>query len=200
MEDPQGPVFPAAPPERIELPGGRALVRWTPERAPAATASVNESLEHLKPWMAWAQEPVTEAAQATFLAAGEQLWARRRDFGYSVIEGPDERVVGGCGLHGRRDEHSLEIGYWVHVDRIGQGIATDLSRALTDAAFQIPGIERVHIQCAEDNVRSARVPEKLGYTFLGLHVPDDGVCAGRSTQAWVVERDDWIASRSEAAS
>ena len=39
-----------------------------------------------------------------------------------------------------------------------------------------------------------------GFTFLGVRVPDEGVCEGRSTQAWVVERDDWIANRSEAAS
>ena len=89
--------------------------------------------------------------------------------------GPDERVVGGCGLHGRHDEHGLEIGYWVHVDRIGQGLATEVSRALTDAAFAIPGIERVRIQCDERNVRSARVPEKLGYALQSAsRSPDDG--------------------------
>ena len=200
MADDEGPVFAAAPPERIELSHGRALVRWTAERAASAAVSMNESLEHLQPWMAWAQEPATEAGLATFLAAGEQLWESRRDFGYSVLEGPDERVIGGCGLHGRQGEHALEIGYWVHVDRIGFGIATGLARALTDVAFEIPRIERVHIQCDEQNVRSARVPEKLGYTFLGVTVPDDGVWAGRATQAWVIERDAWIAMRSKAAS
>ena len=195
-----GPVFPQAPPERIELRAGRALVRATADRAAAAVASVNESLEHLQPWMAWAQEPATEASLGTVFATGEQLWDRRRDFSYSIVEGPDERIVGGSGLHGRHDQHALEIGYWVHVDRIGQGLATEVSQALTDAAFGIPGIERVHITCDERNVRSARVPEKLGYTFVGVSVPDHGVCQGRSTQAWVVERDDWISSRPEAAS
>src|SRR5688572_27415263 len=109
----EGPVFPAAPPERIELGRGRALVRWSPDRVAAAVVAVNESLEHLRPWMAWAQEPATEAALATVFAAGEALWERRRDFGYSVVEGDDERVVGGCGLNGRLDEHGLEIGYWI---------------------------------------------------------------------------------------
>jgi RimJ/RimL family protein N-acetyltransferase len=200
MADDEGPVFPAAPPERIELGSERALVRSTVERAASLTSAVDESFDHLHPWMAWAQERPTEAGLATFLAAGEQLWASRRDFGYSIVEGPDERVIGGCGLHGRHDEHALEIGYWVHVDRIGLGIATEVSRALTDAAFDIPGVERVHIQCEEQNVRSSRVPEKLGYAFLGVSVPDEGVCAGRSTKRWVVERSSWIARRSEEAS
>jgi len=199
-EEPQGPVFPAAPPERIELSDGQALVRLSADRADAAVVSINESLEHLAPWMAWASEPANDAAMAVFLAAGEELWAQRRDFGYSIVEGPEERVVGGCGLHGRLDEHGLEIGYWVHVDRIGRGLATELSRALTDAAFAIAGIERVRIQCDERNARSARIPEKLGYRLLGVEVPDGGPCEGRSTQIWMVERHDWIAGQGRAAS
>jgi RimJ/RimL family protein N-acetyltransferase len=199
-DEDHGPVFPKAPPERIELSGGRALVRWTPDRAVKAVVSINESLEHLKPWMAWAQEPATEAGLSTVFAAGEELWDRRRDFGYSIVEGDDERIIGGCGLHGRLDEHGLEIGYWVHVDRVGRGLATEVSRALTDAAFAIPGVERVRIQCEDINVRSARVPEKLGYTFHGVQIPDGGPCEGRPTQVWMVERDDWIAKRGEVAS
>jgi RimJ/RimL family protein N-acetyltransferase len=198
-DDQTGPVFPEAPPERIELSGGRALVRCSVDRAAAAAVSINESLEHLRPWMAWAAEPASEASLAVFFATAEQLWDQRRDFGFSIIEGPDERVVGG-GLHGRGDERRLDIGYWVHADRIGRGLATELSRALTDAAFAIPGIVRVQIECEDTNVRSARVPEKLGFTFLGRYVPEGGVCAGRRTQGWTVERADWIASRRGRAS
>ena len=200
MADDEGPVFPAAPPERIELSQGRAIVRGSADRAAAIAVSINESREHLAPWMAWAAEPATEGSVAVSFATGEELWNRRRDFGFSVVEGPEERVIGGCGLHGRLDQHALEIGYWIHVDRAGRGLATEVSRALTDAAFAIPGIERVRITCDESNVRSARVPEKLGYAFLGVSVPDDGAHAGRATQTWMVERDDWIARRQEAAS
>ncbi len=199
-DDASGPVFSEAPPERIELTGGRALVRCSADRAAAAAVSINESLEHLRPWMGWAQEPATEAALAVFFAGAEELWDRRRDFGFTIVEGPDERVVGGGGLHGRSDAHRLDIGYWVHVDRIGQGLATEVSAALTDAAFAIPGIERVQIECEDGNVRSARVPEKLGFTFLGVYVPEGGVCAGRPTRGWVVERADWVARRGEGGS
>ena len=200
MAEDEGPVFPEAPPERIELPGDRSLVRASADRAAAAVTSINESLDHLSPWMAWAQQPATEAGLATVFATGEELWDRRRDFSYSIVEGPDERVIGGCGLHGRLDEHGLEIGYWVHVDRIGQGVATVVSEALTDAAFAIPGIERVRIQCDDRNVRSARIPAKLGYALQGVEVPDDGPCEGRSTQIWLIERDAWMTRRQEVAS
>ncbi|MDP1806394.1 MAG: GNAT family N-acetyltransferase, partial [Acidimicrobiales bacterium] len=157
-------------------------------------AAVNASLQHLQPWMAWAAEPATEAGMAVFFATAEELWDQRRDFGFHVVEGPADEVVGGGGLHGRIGRHGLEIGYWIHVDRIGQGIATDLGRSLTAAAFAIDGIERVRVQCEDTNVRSARVPKKLGYAFLGVGVPDSGPCAGRPTQAWEVDRDAWMAA------
>jgi RimJ/RimL family protein N-acetyltransferase len=158
-------------------------------------AAINTSLEHLRPWMAWATEPATEAGMTTFFAAAEELWDQRKDFGYSIVDADDATILGGCGLHGRLGAHGLEIGYWVHVDHIGRGLATAASRALTDAAFGIDGIDQVRIQCAESNARSARVPEKLGYELQGLSVPDEGPCEGRSTQVWLIGRAAWIAGR-----
>lgn len=190
MSDVDGPVFPTAPPEHIDLGGGVAIVRTHPDRARALAVAINESLDHLQPWMAWASEPASEDAMVTFLAAGAQQWDQRRDFGYSIVD-TDGAVVGGCGLHARLGQNGLEIGYWVHVDHTGKGVATAAARALTDAAFEIEGIERVRIQCEDTNARSARVPEKLGYTFDGVHVPEDGPCEGRPTQMWWMHRSDW---------
>src|SRR3546814_10819142 len=123
---------------------------------------------------------------------------QRRDFGYSIVEPAppgspleDDIVVGGSGLHGRVGLEQLDIGYWVRADRGGRGVATAVSRALTVAAFQVPGVQRVRIQCEDTNHRSARVPEKLGYRFEGTSVPDDGPCAARPTQTWIMERSHW---------
>lgn len=49
-------------------------------------------------------------------------------------------------------------------------------------------------------MRSARVPEKLGYDFQGVDVPDEGTCAGRSTQDWQMTRARWMSLASEASS
>jgi RimJ/RimL family protein N-acetyltransferase len=45
----------------------------------------------------------------------------------------------------------------------GHGHATAASRALTEVALTLPGIERVEIHCDQANLRSQRVPERLGY-------------------------------------
>jgi len=45
-------------------------------------------------------------------------------------------------------------------------------RLLTDAAFQIPGIERVEIHHDKANVASSGVPRKLGFELVE-EVPDE---------------------------
>jgi len=186
-------TFAAAPPDRIPIGGELALVRWDADLAPGAVAAINASLDHLRPWMAWAQEPATDAGMAVFFAAGAELWDRCQDFGMAIVDEADGSVVGGTGLHPRLGPTGLEIGYWVRADRVNTGIASRAAAALTSAAFDIDGIERVRIQCADDNVRSARVPEKLGYVLLDVLVPDDGPCAGRPTQHWEITRAAWVA-------
>jgi RimJ/RimL family protein N-acetyltransferase len=191
VTEPEAPVFAEAPPARLELGDGVVLERATPAHVTSAVASINESLEHLRPWMAWAQEPATAEAIGKVYADADAGWAARTEFTYVVVDAATGKVIGGSGLHGRLGPNGLEIGYWVHVDRIGRGLATEVARALTGAAFTIPGIERVRIQCADDNVRSARVPAKLGYRHVRTHVPDDGPCAEQPTQVWEVERATW---------
>jgi len=66
-------------------------------------------------------------------------------------------------LHTRAGEHAREIGYWIHADFINQGLATESSAALTKVAFEIEGLDRLEIQCAPDNIRSAAIPKKLGF-------------------------------------
>ena len=193
MSEDDSPTFPQAPPERIELPHGLALVRCDPARAAAAVVAINDSLEHLQPWMAWAAEPATEASIGAFFAASVELWERRKGFEYSIIEPSTDAVVGGSGLLGRIGPRGLEIGYWVHAGWIGRGVATAASRALIDAAFALPGIARIRIQCETANVRSARVPEKLGFRFDGV-APGEGPCDGRPTQVWWLDRADWPSS------
>src|SRR5690606_7480068 len=168
-------------------------------RTGAVVRAINESLEHLRPWMAWAAEPATDTSVGLFVATAVELWERRKDFGYSIVEAATDRVVGGCGLHGRVGRHGLEIGYWVHVDWAGRGVATAASRTLVEAAFGIDGIERVRVQCEDGNVRSARVPEKLGFRYEGIVEPADGPCAGRPTQIWWVERSAWIGGGGSAS-
>ena len=87
---------------------------------------------------------------------------------------------------------AIEIGYWIHVDHIRQGLATELTRALTTVAFGQPDIDRVEIHHDMANVASGRVPALLGYE-LAAEEDREIATPGEAgvTWIWVMERGDW---------
>lgn len=145
----------------------RLLLRtWRIDDAPVMSAAIEASVDHLRPWMAWAaDEPITLRTRVEVIRGMVCGWEEGREAIYGVFVG--DTVVGGCGLHRRGGPQTLEIGYWVHVDHVRHGYATELSAALTDAAFGIGGIDRVEIHHDKANVASRGVPAKLGFRFVG---------------------------------
>jgi ribosomal-protein-serine acetyltransferase len=144
--------------------------RWRPEDAAALLGAVIESQAHLRPWMPCA-DGYDEDSAAEFLRECDAQWASRNAFAYAIIVG--DQVVGSAGLHNRVGDGGLEIGYWVHGDWTGRGVATDATAALTDAALALPGIDRVEIHHDAANVASGRIPAKLGYARLGERAARD---------------------------
>ena len=110
-------------------------------------------------------EIISRDGTANFLAESDSAWESGTEFSYAITL--DGRVVGSAGLMTRREPGVLEIGYWVHQDYLRRGLATAATRALTDAAFDLPGIIRVEIVHDELNTASEAVPRKLGFTRVG---------------------------------
>jgi RimJ/RimL family protein N-acetyltransferase len=158
------PVRPLAPPEIIELPGGRVLCRIQESDADQIGAAVRASLEHLRPFMPWAtQASATPEAQRAHARESEQQWAQDVAYPYTLRRAPGGPVLGEFALHRRIGPIGLEIGYWLRIDATGQGYATQAAAALTETALALAGISRVEIHTDEDNKASAAVPQRLGY-------------------------------------
>ncbi|MEV7602166.1 GNAT family N-acetyltransferase [Kitasatospora sp. NPDC089797] len=124
---------------------------------------IEESLEHLRPWMPWVAEHSLDST-AEFLAKRAELWESGRDFTYAILL--DGAIVGACGLFHREGTAAdgREIGYWLHPAATGRGIATRTARALTEQAFRLPGVEFVEIVHDPANRASGAVPARLGFT------------------------------------
>jgi ribosomal-protein-serine acetyltransferase len=151
------------PPETLSH-GQVILRRWRVDDASQLLAAVLESQEHLRPWMPWADGYDADRA-AEYLNGCDEQWDAGTGFAYAITVG--DHLVGSAGLLERVGTGGLEIGYWVHVDWTGRGIATDATAALTEAALALPGIDRVEIYHDAANTASGRVPAKLGYARLG---------------------------------
>ena len=170
----------------------RLLLRtWKEEDAGALSSAVSESLHHLRPWMPWAaSEPLPLADRRRLIAEWDQAWQSGDEAVYGVFL--DGAVIGGCGLHARRGPCVLEIGYWIHVDFLRRGYATELSAALTGLAFGLDDIERVELHHDRANVASRGVPVALGYELV-TERPDPVTAPGEEGVdcTWVMTRGRW---------
>src|SRR3954447_2571146 len=152
-------------PELIVLDDGVVVRRYTAEDIPTAVAVINANIDHLAPWMPWAQEPVTVEAQMEWFRETDRQWDEGTNFVHGVFAA-DGTLVGGTGYHVRNGPGVLEIGYWLAKDATGQGLMTRVVDAMTKAARDVPGATRVEIQCDADNAPSAAIPQRLGYSLV----------------------------------
>ena len=153
-------------PVEVELADGIVLRAPDPIDASSTAAAVNASLPHLERFLDWAKEPTTIDFQAVRLAIAREAFDAGGDATYTVFAG--DEVVGAVGLHRRLGAGALEVGYWLRASREGQGIMTAAVRAMVEIAFDVDGAERVVIHCHPDNARSAAIPQRLGFTMLGV--------------------------------
>ena len=183
------------PAYRIVTP--RLVVRcWQPEDAVKLKEAIDSSIEHLRPWLPWAQnepEPLERKYERI------RRWRGNFDLGtefvYGVFDRAESRVLGGTGLHNRVGPEACEIGYWVRADSAGQGLATEFSAALTRVAMEVEQVSRVEIHMVVGNQRSANVPQKLGFvheaTVRRPH-PDGGPLF--ETMIWTMFADRYAGS------
>jgi ribosomal-protein-serine acetyltransferase len=191
----------ASPATTLDLGGGALLRAWSAADLHPMHAAVVSSLEHLKPWMPWATDAyASDPANATdYLERTINERAERTGFGYAVIEASTGAIQGSASLMGRIGPHAFEIGYWIHVEHTGQGLATRTAAALTEAGLALPSVERIEIQHDLDNQISGRVPARLGYVRLREEPADAPAPGGSGVHAiWVMERAAWPTSSGAA--
>jgi RimJ/RimL family protein N-acetyltransferase len=187
----------SSPAYRILTP--RLCLRcWNPEDAPALKAAVDASQEHLKPWMHWAQAEASLEYHSNRLRQVRARFDLDQDFTYAIFSRDESQVLGSTGLNTRVGDRAREIGYWVHVDHIGRGYASETAMALTKVAFLVEGIDRVEIRCDPNNAASAAIPRKLGYTHEATlrrrsHWPDGTVL---DSMVWSLFASDFPSSPS----
>ena len=179
-------------PDRID--GEFLLLRlWRASDAEAQQQAIEESAEHLRPWMAFiAEEPQRLSQRREMLARWEREWSAGGDAYYAVIV--DGTVAGSCGLHRRVGPRALEIGYWTHARYLRRGVASNAAELLTDAAFQLSHIEHVEIHHDKGNTASSGVPRRLGYQLKGEQPQPDRALAPADTGTdciWHINRDEW---------
>ena len=75
----------------------------------------------------------------------------------------------------------IEIGYWLRSEYQGRGLMTAAVEALCRTAFGQMGMENVEIKCAAGNLRSNRIPLRLGFRLDRIEVRGEQLADGEFT-------------------
>ena len=143
----------------------RLLLRcWSPEDALALRTVLDESDQHLRPWIPFMKdEPRTLEQTVEWLRLHRANFDTDQMYRYGVFNRRDNKLLGENMLLSRVGPGGLEVGYWTHVNSGGHGYATEASCAMIRVAFEVAAVERVEIHCAPENAASAAIPKKLGF-------------------------------------
>jgi len=161
--------------------------RETDTEAIFETAKKNE--EHLH-FMHWITPDYSMQMAEEFLERSSLAAANGESLGFGIFRG--EKFIGTVGfVYFDRQVRKTEIGYWLDADEEGKDIVSKATRALIDWAFGY-GMNRIEIRCSTENVRSAAVPRRLGFTLEG-HMRQSEFRHGRLVDFYVfgLLADEW---------
>jgi RimJ/RimL family protein N-acetyltransferase len=160
-------------PTRIDLPselrGPRVLLRpYQADDAEQVFAAIDESRDHLRPWVTWVDDNRTVEDVRDYCIRSQASWLLRTELALGIFDARSGRYLGGTGLHDPDWQlRAFEIGYWLRVTAVGQGYATEATRLLADCALSGLRARRVALRCDARNDASHRVAERAGFVLEG---------------------------------
>ncbi|HEY6539804.1 MAG TPA: GNAT family N-acetyltransferase [Ktedonobacteraceae bacterium] len=152
-----------------ELRGERIIVRpYRESDAQDLFEAVAESRDHLRPWLPFADAHQTIEESRDWIIHTMARWLLREELGMSIWEAATNHFLGGIGLHVHSwDTGYFEIGYWIRASAEGHGYIMEAVGLLANYAFDTLKATRLEIRCDELNVRSAAIPQRLGFVREG---------------------------------
>lgn len=173
------------------------LRQFLPDHAGRLFDLVDANRERLRAWLPWVDSTVHAGDTLAFIRG--QMRAYAGGSGLAAGIWFEEELAGAIGMHDiNRVVGCTSIGYWISREFEGRGIMTRSCRALIDHAFRAWGFNRIEIRCAVGNLRSQRIPERLGFLRegtareverVGLDLLDL-VIYGMLLRDWLSERDE----------
>jgi ribosomal-protein-serine acetyltransferase len=149
--------------------------------APALFALFEQNRDHLTEWQDWPNAIQTLGDCRQFILRHQRENAEGKTLGCLILF--QEKLVGMCELtYIVPLLRKAEIGYWIAEEYEGKGIVSQSCRGLIAHAFGTMKLNRLalkfkHVSKDNENIRSRRVAERLGFTQEGI-LRQDGMTKG----------------------
>ena len=122
---------------------------------------------YLREWLPWVDGTKNAEDTKSFIEMTKKQFASNNGFQAGIwYKGNLAGVIGFHGMNGAN--RSTSIGYWISERYQKSGVMTKSCKALIEYAFRELKLNRVEIRCAEKNLRSRAIPERLGFVNEGM--------------------------------
>ena len=139
---------------------------WRADDAAAVSAMCDD--EDMARWMPLMPHPYTLADGEQWVGDAARKWREERWANFAAEDAASGALVGSCGLRIETQHERGEIGYLVHRDHRGHGVAAACVALLSDWALEELGLGRIEIRADARNVASRRTAVAAGYRFEGV--------------------------------
>lgn len=139
---------------------------WREDDAAAVAEMCDDTT--ISRWMPIMPSPYTVEDGEEWVGDAERKWREDHAANFAVEDVPTGRLVASIGMRIETDHARGEIGYLVHREWRGRGIARACIGLLTDWAFDDLGLERIEIRADVRNVPSRRTAGGSGYRYEGM--------------------------------
>lgn len=137
-----------------------------PQFAEELFALTDKNRQHLKTWLPWLDKVQKVDDTADFLQLQVKRFGEGEALHLSIFY--NGKIVGVLGYNMIDRTNGIgHIGYWLGKEFTGKGIMTKAVSELIYLGFEYWPLQKVEIHCADDNIKSRAIPEKLGFQNEG---------------------------------
>lgn len=130
---------------------------------------IEDNRAYLQRWISWIETIKTYAECKAFVNGVRYKDIFAGQWVYGIWH--EEELVGLLDFNeADRELNQISIGYWLDQQIQSKGIATQSVMHCLDYVFEDLQLHRVLIKCAEENLRSQAIPQRLGFTWDGIEL------------------------------
>jgi RimJ/RimL family protein N-acetyltransferase len=119
-------------------------------------------------WLGHKPAPFTMDEARRYVERRRELEASGQAVTWAVADADDDRILGTVLWFGWTPGVECEVGWWLHPEARGRGLATRAMRLVLDHVFAALEVKRVVAGAAADNLASRAVMDRLGFSLVGI--------------------------------
>lgn len=121
----------------------------------------------------WGPNSLEDTQKHIDMCISQQSENPRKSFELSITDKATKEIDGAIGIRIRSNVNkAADLGYWIRLDKWGQGLATEATKAIIEFGFETLKMNRIWATASPENIGSLKVLEKSGMKREGLMKKD----------------------------